>query len=903
MSTNYSPELVTDGAVFVGDARTSSTATAGSRLYNQAGVDSTDVKLLIHGNEGSGQSFTDSSLSNHTVTTVGNTTHSTTKSKFSGGSIYFDGNGDYLSLPASTDFDLGTGAFTVDVWVNFSNLSAWYTIYGSDYNTGLSIYYNNNASRIYVYLPGTDGSAVWSPVIGTWYHIAVVRVSGGTITTYVNGVSLWSFVNAGNIQPSGTPYIGAQFLNGPSNYFYGYMDEFRITKGVALWTQDFTPPARRDTLSISDGMMYNGSCLAFDGGDDWVDCGSSPITSNSAFSWAAWINPINSSGTPFFLGTNVAGEAMVSYWDSSTSMVRVGVWGADRLTSNIAIPANNWGHTCWTWDGTTLRAYTNGVAAGTATPAAFNIASNDVIIGAAAASAQEFEGSIGDVKLYNVALSASQVKEIYQDSKVIIPSNVSQTNLMGWWPLAEGAGSVCYDGSGNGRDGTMTNMDAVDWLTGQTGVPQLVEGYNRPMLFDGSNDYLEVPDDSSFDTTTKVSVAAWVYADPSLAAGSRGGQIVYTRDGEKGYGLRMRNDGSGNLEIRFSNGSGSFSHLSGSTALSAGVWYHLCGTYDTAVGKKVYVNGVQDGSDTDTGDLDKGTGVIQLGTREGGSMFGGIFNEVIIYNSTLSVAQIQALAATGPNGGPLPPNAMALSNSSDIAGYWRNDSNLSWTDLSGNGNDTGSASGSPDALLFKQGYNGSKNVNTGRDGQGFPLLYQNNGAIGFDGVKDYVNITPALNWSDFPSVSTSLWIQTNFSGATNYAFLSWANASNSGGVNMSVDSSGHFHVSYRDDAYSTGSYPTLVSTATVNDGAWHHCVFTYGGDPIIYLDGLEVNTASRGSAMTNISSELTYIGHLANHAVGNYHFDGRVANLQIYNRALSYAEIQQNYNAQKSRFT
>ena len=93
MSTNYSPELVKDGAVFVGDARDTSTATAGSRLYDQAGVDSAAVKLLIHGNVGSGQSFTDSSLSNHTITVNGSTTHSTTQSKFSGGSIKFDGTG------------------------------------------------------------------------------------------------------------------------------------------------------------------------------------------------------------------------------------------------------------------------------------------------------------------------------------------------------------------------------------------------------------------------------------------------------------------------------------------------------------------------------------------------------------------------------------------------------------------------------------------------------------------------------------------------------------------------------------------------------------------------------------------------------------------------------------------
>ena len=121
MSINYSPELVTDGTVFVGDARASSTATAGSRLYDQAGVDSTAVKLLIHGNVGSGQRFTDSRLSNHTVTASGNVTHSTTESKFSGGSIYLDGTGDYLSVADSSDWAFGTGDFTMDMWVYSTN--------------------------------------------------------------------------------------------------------------------------------------------------------------------------------------------------------------------------------------------------------------------------------------------------------------------------------------------------------------------------------------------------------------------------------------------------------------------------------------------------------------------------------------------------------------------------------------------------------------------------------------------------------------------------------------------------------------------------------------------------------------------------------------------------------------
>ena len=60
--------------------------------------------LLIHGNVGDGQAFIDSSPSGHTITTSGNTTHSTAQSKFDGGSIYFDGTGDYLTIADHADF-------------------------------------------------------------------------------------------------------------------------------------------------------------------------------------------------------------------------------------------------------------------------------------------------------------------------------------------------------------------------------------------------------------------------------------------------------------------------------------------------------------------------------------------------------------------------------------------------------------------------------------------------------------------------------------------------------------------------------------------------------------------------------------------------------------------------------
>ena len=111
------PRIVTNGLVGAWDAQMPNSADAGGRLYNEAGLNSSDIKLLIHGNDGDGSNFRDSSLSNHAITAGGDVTHSTADMKFSGGSIKFDSDGDYLSIPDSADWDFGNGDFTIDFWL------------------------------------------------------------------------------------------------------------------------------------------------------------------------------------------------------------------------------------------------------------------------------------------------------------------------------------------------------------------------------------------------------------------------------------------------------------------------------------------------------------------------------------------------------------------------------------------------------------------------------------------------------------------------------------------------------------------------------------------------------------------------------------------------------------------
>ena len=179
--------------------------------------------------------------------TVGNAQISTAQSKFGGSSILFDEVGDYLTVPVSTNMSLGTGDFTIECWVRF----AFSTVGNGQGIYQLSNGYLNSAVRgpalgtetsvgdwtIYHGTTFTQSGTV--PTAGVWYHTALVR-SSGTTKLYVGGTSIISVADTTNYTDQyfvvGGWYSTGFLLN-------GYIDDLRITKGVARYTANFTPPA------------------------------------------------------------------------------------------------------------------------------------------------------------------------------------------------------------------------------------------------------------------------------------------------------------------------------------------------------------------------------------------------------------------------------------------------------------------------------------------------------------------------------------------------------------------------------------------------------------------------------------------------------------------------------------
>jgi hypothetical protein len=208
--------------------------------------DFANVSLLLHGDGTNGSTtILDNSPSPKTVTAYGNAQISTAQSKFGGASIAFDGSGDYLTVPSSADFNFGLDDYTKELWVRFNNVGTSQTIAAryQVWPSAVHFYLARTSTSKINYRAGNGTpinlSSVSSVVANVWYHVAIT-CSSGTTRLFLDGqleASTSATASLTSTQPMGIGYElrGSEFLN-------GYIDEFRITKGVARYQSAFPPP-------------------------------------------------------------------------------------------------------------------------------------------------------------------------------------------------------------------------------------------------------------------------------------------------------------------------------------------------------------------------------------------------------------------------------------------------------------------------------------------------------------------------------------------------------------------------------------------------------------------------------------------------------------------------------------
>ena len=203
-----------------------------------------NVSLLLHGDGTNGSTtIVDSSSSPKAVTAVGDAQISTAQSKFGGSSIAFDGTGDTLNISSNASFGFGTGDFTVEFWLYYQGGNGyvffWIQALGPPSTPYLGYGLNAGSKNPWLWNNVNVLTTTTAVTNNIWQHHAVVR-SNGVLSIYLDGIALGSTTFTENLDLQKPLTIAS---NGASAQFTnGFIDDFRITKGIARYTSNFTPP-------------------------------------------------------------------------------------------------------------------------------------------------------------------------------------------------------------------------------------------------------------------------------------------------------------------------------------------------------------------------------------------------------------------------------------------------------------------------------------------------------------------------------------------------------------------------------------------------------------------------------------------------------------------------------------
>jgi len=206
--------------------------------------------------------------------------------------------------------------------------------------------------------------------------------------------------------------------------------------------------------------------------------------------------------------------------------------------------------------------------------------------------------------------------------------NAQLGGLLGWWKLDEKDGNTAADSSGNGNDGTLVGNPQWRPQTGKIG---------GAIELSGKGDYVKIANESAFNITSQITVAAWVNI---------------TSVPQEGTGIVTKGDSAWRLSTALADNIFHFAvdhdmdFLNGNAKVSLGQWHHVACVYDGSK-MNIYVDGKLDASRQRSGPIATNDFPVCIG--ENGELnnrcFNGLIDDVRVYTYALSENEIAALAA------------------------------------------------------------------------------------------------------------------------------------------------------------------------------------------------------------------------------------------------------------------
>lgn len=603
----------------------------------------------------------------------------TTGSGKYGNGGFFDGNGDRVVIGDSDNFSFGANPLTIASWVKFdsSGLGTYEMIVSQNADSFELNKNSSNQLRLEMrysddtVLRGNELTASLNEVNRWYFVVATFSPFDGTIKLYVDGEGQdvnYEDVKRGGILKNSVSdvYIGSR--NTGPDCFNGSLDETRVynralspdeikklyeyapgpvmhlkmdekegttafdTSGNGNYVTLGADGAGADVPTWSStGKM--GSALRFDGIDDYTKTSTSTLNGSqlkTALTVSAWVktNSVSANQGIFSKGYNFGASQGLNFILRDSG--KVNVWmgdgiAASSLTSADSYSAGEWFHVSMTWDGLNRYIYINGKKDTNISTfnGSINYNESASFVGSSWLTGSHFNGQIDDIRVYDYARTQKQILEDMHNGD---PLKGAVLDLS----FDEGVGDVAHDASVSGNDGAL-----VPGTTGEnttTSAMWTKEGKKGgAMEFDGTNDYVEIANESHFDFTDAVAISAWVYPKANTT------QVIASKSG---YGIDsfrltyMGWDQFFRFEINDQDlDSGIYPRNSG--------WYHLLVTYDKNQ-IKMYINGKLENAAPYTSAITVNDNALRIGRTPVSDTynFQGFIDEVKIHNYALSEDEI-----------------------------------------------------------------------------------------------------------------------------------------------------------------------------------------------------------------------------------------------------------------------
>ena len=579
---------------------------------------------------------------------------------------------------------------------------------------------------------------------------------------------------------------------------------------------------------------------------------------------------------------------------SDDAMIRFS--SATAQTTGAAFKKGQWSHMLMLYDGTQssnadkLKVYINGVQQTLAffgtIPTTVPDTTYAFRIGAAADNTDYFSGTVDDVRIYNRTLSDQEIKRLYNIGGTLhLAASMNQkiTNgLVGLWSFDQNdiAGTVAYDRSGQGNNGTLTGGAA-------TTIGRIGQGLN----FNGSTQYVDVIDTANL----RPGNGSWSYSAWTKVTASNAERMIINKLGGSpfaGYDMQIGHGGTSGKVLCEYNQSypGTIRISESNTSVADGQWHFLvCVADKNADTVRIYNNGVEmavtpnnAGSWPNISD----TSNLNFGRYAAGNSdyYDAPIDDIRIYNRALSAQEVKRLYNMGGTLHLAASQNQKLTNG--LVGLWSFDAmdmgTTSATDMSGNNN---------------RGYfiNGPAKT-IGKIGQG----------LSFDGVDDYVDGGDQASHRPSDAVSLCAWMKYSSETAKNspaliskeftqgvnpYVSYDLTAGGDGGGVS---DYKPHMIVDV------SGTFREVASATVLSRSTWYHLCGTWSsGDFIkLYINGAldSLSAAAYSGTISYNAGKNLFVGREAAYAGSASYFKGTIDDVRIYNRALSVQEVQRLYN-------